>query len=368
MRHEARPPASEAPRALPAGRQGCAMHVHQAPRDSFSQRPAPPAPPEVGPGACVPTRCRRAYHAAMLTRRPLPLLRPPEDLRPAGASGGADTGAAQPWPALGLGTWRMGEQRGRRAGEVAAVRTALDMGYRLIDTAEMYGEGGAEEVVGQALAQAFAAGLERARVTVVSKVYPHNATANGVRQACDRSRRRLGLDHIDLYLLHWRGAVPLRQTVDGLQALQARGEIGRWGVSNFDLSDLEELAALDGGRACAANQVWYSLGQRGPEFDLLPWQRARGLPLMAYSPIDQGGLSQHRGLGALAAELGIAAAQLALAWALREPGVVAIPKAGRAEHLAQNLEAAQLVLPAPALARLDELFPPPRAPVPLAMN
>ena len=262
----------------------------------------------------------------------------------------------------------MGESRSRRTGEVAAVRAALDLGYRLVDTAEMYGEGGAEEVVGQALDQAFRAGLDRAGVAVVSKVYPHHASAAGVRAACDRSRRRLGLDRIDLYLLHWRGGVPLRETLDGFEALQAAGAIGRWGVSNFDVSDLEELAALPGGAACAANQVWYSLGQRGLEFDLLPWQRARGLPLMAYSPIDQGQLPQNRALGALAAEFGLTAAQLSLAWVLREPGVLAIPKAGRAEHLAQNLEAAQFELPQELLARLDRLFPPPRQASALAMN
>ena len=297
----------------------------------------------------------------MLARRPFPQVAPPPADIPAPST--------QAWPALGLGTWRMGESRSRRAAEVAAVRAALDLGYRLIDTAEMYGEGGAEEVVGEALAQAFRAGLARTSVTVVSKVYPHHASAAGVREACARSRRRLGLDRIDLYLLHWRGGVPLRETLDGFRALQAEGAIGRWGVSNFDVSDLEELAALPGGSACAANQVWYSLGQRGLEFDLLPWQRAQGLPLMAYSPIDQGQLPRHAALGTLAAELGVTSAQLALAWVLREPGgVVAIPKAGRAEHLAQNLEAAQIVLPPEAIARLDQLFPPPREATSLAMN
>jgi hypothetical protein len=177
-------------------------------------------------------------------------------------------------PALGLGTWRFGESRATRAAEIASVRTALELGYRLIDTAEMYGEGGAEEVVGRALDEAVRAGdVRRDEVIVVSKVYPHNASRAGTRQACDRSRRRLGLDTIDVYLLHWRGEHPLDETVDALRHLASDGHIRRWGVSNFDVDDMEELAAL--GDGCAVDQVWYSLGQRDPEYALLPWLRAR---------------------------------------------------------------------------------------------
>ena len=185
-------------------------------------------------------------------------------------------------PVLGLGTWRFGESRATRAAEIASVRTALELGYRLIDTAEMYGEGGAEEVVGAALDDAVRAGdVRRDEVVVVSKVYPHNASLAGTRAACDRSRRRLGLDHIDVYLLHWRGEHPLADTVEAMQGLVAAGQVRRWGVSNFDVDDMEELAAI--GADCALDQVWYSLGERDPEFALLPWLRARDMPLMAYS-------------------------------------------------------------------------------------
>jgi len=193
-------------------------------------------------------------------------------------------------PVLGLGTWRMGEVASRRKVEVAAVREAIAMGYRLIDTAEMYGEGGAETVVGQALAEALRAGdVRRDELFIVSKVYPHNASRRGTPEACARSLKRLGLDTLDLYLLHWRGSHPLRETADAMQALVAQGRIAHWGVSNFDVDDMEELAQVTSeGPRCAANQVYLSLGERGPEFALLPWLRERGMPLMAYSPIDQG--------------------------------------------------------------------------------
>lgn len=272
------------------------------------------------------------------------------------------------WPALGLGTWRLGEQRSRRAAEVRALRLALEIGYRVVDSAEMYGEGGAEEAVGEAVAGALRAGLARESLFVVSKVYPHNASADGVLAACARSRRRLGLDCIDLYLLHWRGSVPLAQTVRGFQALQQRGWIRHWGVSNFDVADLHELDATPGGSGCAANQVYYSLSQRGVEFELLPLQRRRGLPLMAYSPIDQGALADHRALRALAEKRGATPAQMALAWLLSQPGVIALPKAADAAHLQQNWAAAQMRLDADELAALDRLFPPPQARQPLAMT
>ncbi|TXH52768.1 MAG: aldo/keto reductase [Burkholderiaceae bacterium] len=271
-------------------------------------------------------------------------------------------------PSLGLGTWRMGESGRERAREVAAVRLALEIGYRVIDTAEMYGEGGAEEVVGQALAEALRAGtVSREEMFVVSKVYPHNASRAGVAAACDRSRRRLGLDCIDLYLLHWRGAHPLAETMAGFEALLAHGHIARWGVSNFDVDDLEELQGIPGGTACAANQVYYSLSERGPGHSLLPWQQRLGMPLMAYCPIDQGVLAGHARLGALASRKGCSAAQLALAWAMRQPGVMAIPKAVREAHLRENFAAAALALVDDDLAALDAAFPPPRRKPPLAM-
>lgn len=269
-------------------------------------------------------------------------------------------------PTLGLGTWKMGESTAHRAAEVAAVRAAIEMGYRLIDSAEMYGEGGAEAVVGQAVAEALRAGdVAREDLFIVSKVYPHNASRNGVPKACARSLARLGLDHIDLYLLHWRGEHPLHETRDAMRALVDDGKIHRWGVSNFDTDDMAELAAM--ASDCAANQVYYSVAERGPEFSLLPWQRERGLPLMAYSPIDQGALAADAGLQKIAQRLGIGAARLALAWVLAQPGVAAIPKAVREAHLRDNLAAAELRLGADVLAEIDGLRPPPRRKTPLAM-
>lgn len=273
-----------------------------------------------------------------------------------------------PIPALGLGTWRMGERTDQQGAEILAVREALRMGYRLIDTAEMYGEGGAETMLGLALQQAFSAGeARREDLTIVSKVYPHHASTQGVVDACERSLRRLKIDSIDLYLLHWRGDTPLAQTLDGFARLQARGLIRHWGVSNFDTQDMEELYALPTGPQCAANQVYYSLSARGIEFDLLPWQAERRLPLMAYSPIDQGALSGHAAVLALAHRLGVSAAQIALAWVLRQPEVIAIPKAVRSAHLRDNLAAAQLQLSAADLGLLDAAFAPPRRKHSLAM-
>jgi diketogulonate reductase-like aldo/keto reductase len=273
----------------------------------------------------------------------------------------------RPWPMLGLGTWRLGEAASSRRAEVAAVRAALDMGWRLIDTAEMYGD--AELVVASALAEALRANVcAREDLIVVSKVLPSNASRAGVVAAAERSRRRLGLDTIDLYLLHWAGPHPLRETIDAFERLCEQGAIGRWGVSNFDLAAMKQLVALPGGERCAANQVYYSLAERGVDFDLKPWQRERGLPLMAYSPIDQGAAARDERLAALARPLGVTAAQLALAWTLRDGDTIAIPKALREAHQRDNLAAADAVLDAPTLAALDRLFPPPRRATPLAMT
>jgi diketogulonate reductase-like aldo/keto reductase len=278
-------------------------------------------------------------------------------------------------PVLGLGTWRMGEIAGRKRAEVAAVRDALAMGYRLIDTAEMYGEGGAESVVGEAVAGALAAGeVRREELFIVSKVYPHNASRKGTVAACSRSRARLGLDRIDLYLLHWRGQFSLRETCEAMQALIAAGSIGCWGVSNFDTDDMDELLGAQndlgiaaGAHACATNQVYYSVSARGPEFSLLPWMRARGIPLMAYSPIDQGALAGQPALAAVGRRHGATAAQVALAWVLGREGVVAIPKAAHPTHLRENLAAAGIALTAQDLAEIDRQFPPPRRKTPLAV-
>lgn len=270
-------------------------------------------------------------------------------------------------PALGIGTWRMGEDAAQQAAEVGALRLALDIGYRVIDTAEMYGDGGAELVLGQALADAQRKGLARDALFVVSKVLPSNASEPGVVAACEHSLRRLRLDHIDLYLLHWRGGVPLAETVRGFERLQRRGLVRLWGVSNFDLDDLRELGAVPGGKACAANQVYYSLSERGVEFELLPWQQLHQMPMMAYSPIDQGALVDHPSLRAMAEAHRATPAQVALAWVLRQPGVMAIPKAARAVHLRHNWAARELRLDDGELAQLDRLFPPPARRQPLAM-
>lgn len=274
-----------------------------------------------------------------------------------------------PLPALGLGTWHLGEVARRRRDEVAAVRLALELGYRLVDTAEMYGDGGAEEIVGQAIAEAVAAGVvRRDELFVVSKVYPHNASRRGVADACTRSLKRLALDRIDLYLLHWPGSHPLQQTVDGFEALQAQGRISAWGVSNFDADDMHGLLAVAGGSACAVNQVYYSLSTRGVEVDLLPWLRSQSMPIMAYSPLDQGALANSPALANVARRLGVTRSQIALAWLIAQPGVVVIPKAARESHLRENLAAAELQLTPADHAEIESSFPPPRHKVPLAMR
>ena len=273
------------------------------------------------------------------------------------------------WPALGLGTWRMGEAAGRRRAEVGAVRAAIEMGYRVIDTAEMYGEGGAEEVVGGAIVESLRAGtVRRDELFLVTKVYPHNASESGTVAACERSLRRLGLDCVDCYLLHWRGSVPIGETVAAFEELRARGWIRHWGVSNFDLDDMEELLATDGGEHCTINQIYYSLSARGPGFALLPRQEARGIVTMAYSPIDQGALARNTGLRAIAARLGRTPAQVALAWLTAQPGVMAIPKSSNLARLEENFGSRDVVLSADDRAALDRAFPPPRRKTPLTMR
>ncbi|MGL4574437.1 MAG: aldo/keto reductase [Burkholderiaceae bacterium] len=272
-------------------------------------------------------------------------------------------------PALGLGTWRMGEEKRSRAQEVAAVLHAFEIGYRLIDTAEMYGEGGAEEVVGAALADAIKNRLlRREDVFIVSKVYPHNASREGVHAACARSQQRLGVEAIDLYLLHWRGQHPLAQTVQGFEELKAAGQIHHWGVSNLDAADMQELWSAPHGTACAANQVYYSMSERGVEFDLLPWQRKHHVPTMAYCPIDQGTLAQSDALALLGKTLNATPAQIALAWLMQQGDVIAIPKAVKPVHQQENFEAQNITLSAEQLAQIDELFSPPKRKQPLAMT
>ena len=271
-------------------------------------------------------------------------------------------------PSLALGTWRMGEVAARRKREVAAVRAAIEMGWRVIDTAEMYGEGGDEAVVGEALAAALRSGaVARDELFVVSKVYPHNAGALAAGAACERSLQRLGLEHLDCYLLHWRGSVPLAETVAAFERLRERGRIRSWGVSNFDVADMVELFALPGGERCATNQVYYSLTARGPGFDLVPWLQQRGVATMAYSPIDQGALAANKALAAIAERRGFSAAQLALAWLTAQRGVMAIPKATSEAHLRENLAAAAVVLDDAERSAIDRAFPPPRRKTPLTM-
>ena len=272
-------------------------------------------------------------------------------------------------PSIGLGTWRMGESARSRGAEVAALRRAIEIGYRVFDSAEMYGEGGAEQVLGQALNEALRAhAVRREEIFIVSKVYPHNASRVGTVEACERSLKRLALDPIDLYLLHWPGSFPLSETVAGFEALQAAGRIRHWGVSNFDLKAMESLVAAPGGERCAINQVYYSLSERGPEFDLMPWQRERAMPVMAYSPVDQGVLSRDRGLARIGERVGATASQLALARLMVEPGVMVIPKAVRETHLRENFAACERVLTPDDIAELDRLFPSPRRKSALAMR
>jgi diketogulonate reductase-like aldo/keto reductase len=262
---------------------------------------------------------------------------------------------------LGLGTWGMGEARDRDPDMVAALRLGLDLGMTLVDTAEMYGEGGAEEVVGKAIAG------RRDEVFLVSKVYPHNATRRGTVTACERSLKRLGTDRLDLYLLHWRGDVPLAETLDAFAALRQAGKIRRWGVSNFGMTDMAELWSLSGGTECAANQVLYNLSRRGIEWDLLPWCRERRVPVMAYSPIEQGRLLRQRTLSKVADRRGVTAAQVALAWLLARSPVIVIPKAADIGHVRQNRAALDLALAPEEFAELDRAFPPPDRAKPLEM-
>jgi diketogulonate reductase-like aldo/keto reductase len=256
-------------------------------------------------------------------------------------------------PALGQGTWRMGERRGERAQEVRALRLGLDLGMTLIDTAEMYGEGAAEEVVGEAIAG------RREEVFLVSKAYPHNASRRKLEAACAASLKRLGVEALDLYLLHWRGSVPLAETVEAMEALVAKGMIRRWGVSNLDVADLREMGEAQ--RRCAANQVLYSLEERGVEFDLLAHCEAFRMAVMAYCPIGQGGaLLRNPALRQVAERHGATPARAALAWLLRRPGIIAIPKASDEAHVRDNAAARDLRLTEQDLAQLDAAFPPPR--------
>lgn len=262
-------------------------------------------------------------------------------------------------PVLGMGTWRMGENARNRQSEIDALRHGLDLGLSLIDTAEMYGEGGAEEVIAQVLTN------RRESVFLVSKVYPHHASKQGAIAACERSLKRLKTDYLDLYLLHWRGSIPLTETLEAFQTLQQAGKIRSYGVSNFDVEDMQEASQLKGGKEIVTNQVLYNLTRRGIEWDLLPWCQQQNIPIMAYSPIEQGRLLNHRTLNGIAQERGVTAAQVALAWVLHQENVMVIPKSSRIDHIELNYAALNLKLSADELAALDAAFPPPTKAVPL---
>jgi diketogulonate reductase-like aldo/keto reductase len=264
-------------------------------------------------------------------------------------------------PRLGQGTWYMGDKRSRRAQEIAALQLGIELGMTLIDTAEMYGDGRAETLVGEAIT-----GM-RERVFIVSKVLPANASRKGMARSCEASLKRLKTDRLDLYLLHWSSSHPLEAIVRGFEDLLAAGKIVHWGVSNLDLAQMERLSAVPGAAGCATDQVLYNLTRRGIEYDLLPWCRARKLPVMAYSPIEQARLLRDRALKRVAERHGATTAQVALAWVLRGEGVIAIPKAGRPEHVRENFDALKLELSSEDLTELDQAFPPPEGPVPLEM-
>ena len=264
-------------------------------------------------------------------------------------------------PRLGLGTWNMGEDRRAADAEVAALQLGLDLGLTLIDTAEMYGEGGAEEVVGRSIVG------RREQVFLVSKVYPHNGSRAGVIAACERSLRRLSTDRLELYLLHWPGAEPLAETVAGFETLKRQGKIRDWGVSNFDVSDMADLAQVLDAEHCASNQVLYHPGERGIEWQLLPDSQRAGVMVMAYSPLGQGAILTGTALAAIGNKHGVTPAAIALAMLLRQPGVVVIPKAVRQEHVRANAVARDVVLDAADVAALDQAFPMPNKKRPLAM-
>jgi diketogulonate reductase-like aldo/keto reductase len=265
-------------------------------------------------------------------------------------------------PALGMGTWHLGEDPLLRETELVALRTGLDLGMTLIDTAEMYGDGVTEDLVGEAIAG------RRDEVFLVSKVVPQHATREGTVAACRASLHRLRTDHLDLYLLHWRGRVPVAETLAGFADLMAAGAIRYWGVSNFDVDEMAELTGLPGGAAVQTDQVLYNLMRRGIEYDLLPWCLDNGIPIMAYSPVEQGLLLGHPAVRGVADRHGVSAAQVALAWVLRQDGVVAIPKAGTPKHVYEDRAALELRLTPADLVELDAAFPPPTRKVPLELH
>ncbi len=268
-------------------------------------------------------------------------------------------------PRLGQGTWYMGERRADEAQEIKALRTGIELGMTLIDTAEMYGSGLAEALIKKAIA-----GLARERLTIVSKVYPHNAGRGRIETSCENSLRRMGIDYIDVYLLHWRGQIPLSETAACMEALKKSGKIRAWGVSNLDIDDMQELWQTPGGDGCSVNQVLYHLGSRGVEVALLPWLRAHNVPMMAYCPLAQGGslrrgLLSHPAVRSVAAAHDATPAQVLLAFLLADENVIAIPKSSSPEHTRENAEAACIRLSEAERRELSAAFPAPARKVPL---
>jgi diketogulonate reductase-like aldo/keto reductase len=271
-------------------------------------------------------------------------------------------------PRLGQGTWRMGEDASRADGEIESIQMGIRLGMTLIDTAEMYGSGGAEELVGEAIA-----GIPREELFLVSKVYPHNAGRRNIFKSCEDSIRRMGAGSLDLYLLHWRGSIPLRETVACMEEMKRDGLIGGWGVSNFDAGDMEELFNVPGGENCQTNQVLYHLGSRGIEYELLPWMEAKGMPFMAYSPLAQAGrlksgILKSGAVREVCRRHGVQGGQVLLAFALRLSNAIVIPKAGTLEHVAENAASALLTLFEDDLRLLEEEHPSPRRKVSLDMS
>jgi diketogulonate reductase-like aldo/keto reductase len=264
-------------------------------------------------------------------------------------------------PALGQGTWELGEKSSARSEEIKALQTGVDLGLTLIDTAEMYGDGDSEKLIAESL------GDRRNELFIVSKVYPHNGSEAGVKAACERSLKRLQTDRIDLYLLHWRGGEDMEGVIAGFENLKAAGKIRHWGVSNFDTDDMIELFALENGNRCATNQILYNVARRGPEFDLLPWMRERNMPAMAYSPVDHSRLPKQSVLNDIADARGVSSMQIALAWILQQPQIMAIPKASTVAHVTENAAARDIKLSAEELIKIDTQFKPPKSKRPLEM-
>ena len=261
--------------------------------------------------------------------------------------------------ALGQGTWRMGEDPGKESAEIRALQTGLDLGLHVIDTAEMYANGQSEMVVAKAIKG------RRDEVFLVSKVLPSNASRQGVKVSCEASLRRLNTDYLDLYLLHWKSPFPFSETIDAMNALVSKGYIKQWGVSNMTVSDMQKIIETQGGECCATNQVLYNLSRRGIEHDLMPWMQAHRMPVMAYSPIEQGRLLHHPVIDDIAKKHQATIAQIALAWSIRLPGIVSIPKASTAEHVRENAAALSINLTQDDLQKLDQAFLPPDGPVDL---